>query len=89
MDDGTAEPEWQWDGRSLAFRLFPVTSPSSRSLSDRLFLALVALLPLHTVFVRVEVAWKPWLILLAAVAALDLWEERGIPLVEAGWHSAC
>jgi len=56
-----------------------VTSPSSRSLSDRLFLALVALLPLHTVFVRVEVAWKPWLILLAAVAVLDLWHERGFP----------
>jgi O-Antigen ligase len=56
-----------------------VTSPSSRSLSDRLFLALVALLPLHTVFVRVEVAWKPWLILLVAVAVMDLWQERGLP----------
>jgi hypothetical protein len=44
-----------------------------------LFLALVVLLPLHTVFFRVEIAWKPWLILLAVVAALDLWEERRFP----------
>ncbi len=44
-----------------------------------LFLALVALLPLHTLFLRAEIAWKPWLILLAAVAALDLWEERRLP----------
>jgi O-antigen ligase len=64
---------------SLAFPLFPVTSAPARSLSDRLFLALVALLPLHTLFVRVEIAWKPWLILLAAVVALDLWEERRFP----------
>ena len=53
--------------------------PSSRSLSDRLFLVLVALLPLHTVFIRVEVAWKPWIILLAVIAILDLWQERGFP----------
>ena len=48
-------------------------------MSDRLFLALVALLPLHTVFFRLEVAWKPWLILFAAVAVLDLWQERRFP----------
>jgi hypothetical protein len=47
--------------------------------SDRLFLALVALLPLHTVFVRVEIAVKPWLVLVAVVAALDLWRERRFP----------
>ncbi len=48
-------------------------------MSDRLFLALVALLPLHTLFFRLEIAWKPWLILVAAVAVLDLWQERSFP----------
>ncbi|MGH8950452.1 MAG: O-antigen ligase family protein [Acidimicrobiia bacterium] len=56
-----------------------MTTTPFRSLSRMLFLALVALLPLHTVFLRAEIAWKPWLILLAAVAALDLWEERRLP----------
>jgi O-antigen ligase len=55
-----------------------VTS-SPHPLSRRLFLALVALLPLHTVFVRVEIALKPWLVLVAAVAALDLSQERRWP----------
>ncbi len=40
---------------------------------------LVALLPLQTVFVRVEIAWKAWLFLLIAVVALELWETRGRP----------
>jgi O-antigen ligase len=48
-------------------------------LSRPLFLALVVLLPLHTFFIRAEIAWKPWLILLAVVAALDLWDERRLP----------
>lgn len=48
-------------------------------LSRILFLALVAVLPLHTVYLRFEVAWKPWLVLVAVVAGLDLWEERGYP----------
>ncbi len=48
-------------------------------MSDRLFLALVALLPIHTLFFRLEIAWKPWLILVAVVAALDLWQERSFP----------
>lgn len=48
-------------------------------LSRRLYLALVALLPLHTVFLRVEVALKPWLVLVVIVAALDLWHERRYP----------
>jgi hypothetical protein len=34
---------------------------------------------LHTLFVRVEVAIKPWLVLVAAVAALDLWQQRRFP----------
>ena len=42
-------------------------------------MALVALLPLHTVFIRAEIAWKPWLILLIAVATLDVWNERRFP----------
>jgi hypothetical protein len=44
-----------------------------------LFLALVVLLPVHTLFIRAQIAWKPWLILVAAVAAVDLWEERRFP----------
>jgi len=44
-----------------------------------LFLALVVVLPLHTVFIRAEIAWKPWLLLVALVAVLDLWEERRFP----------
>lgn len=56
-----------------------MTSPPSHSRSRSLFLALVVLLPLHTLYIRAEIAWKPWLILLAAVAAIDLWEERRIP----------
>ena len=54
-------------------------STPARSLSRTLFLALVALLPLHTLFLRAEIAWKPWLILIAAVTILDLWEERQFP----------
>ena len=56
-----------------------MTSTPARSLSRTLFLALVALLPLHTLFLRAEIAWKPWLILLAAVVIVDLWEERRFP----------
>ena len=40
---------------------------------------LVALLPVHTVFIRVEIALKPWLILVALVAVVDLWQERSFP----------
>jgi hypothetical protein len=58
--------------------VFPVT-PVPHPITRRLFLALVALLPLHTVFLRVEVALKPWLILVAVVAALDIWQQRRFP----------
>jgi O-antigen ligase len=44
-----------------------------------LFLALVVLLPVHTLYIRAQIAWKPWLILVAAVAVVDLWEERRFP----------
>lgn len=54
-------------------------SAQPRSLSRALFLALVVVLPLHTVFFRVQVAWKPWLILLPILAAIDIWEARGYP----------
>ncbi len=49
------------------------------SISHVLFLTLVAVLPLHTVFFRVEIAWKPWLILLVVVASLDLLASEGFP----------
>ena len=56
-----------------------MTSPLSHSRSRHLFLALVVLLPVHTLFIRAQIAWKPWLILVAAVAVVDLWEERRFP----------
>ena len=68
-----------WDGSQLASMPFPLTSSSPPSLSRHLFLALVVLLPMHTLFIRAQIAWKPWLILLAVVAAIDLWEERRFP----------
>lgn len=46
--------------------------------SDRLFLALVALLPLHTVYLYRWVAWKPWLVLMLVIVALDLISGRGL-----------
>lgn len=58
---------------------------SLQRVSDRLFGALVFLLPLHTVYLYAWVAWKPWIVLLALVAALDLISgrifSRGKPLV--------
>ncbi|MEX2653206.1 MAG: O-antigen ligase family protein [Acidimicrobiia bacterium] len=56
-----------------------MTSPPSHSRSRHLFLALVVLLPVHTLYIHAQIAWKPWLILVAAVAAIDLWEERRFP----------
>ncbi|MDP8959058.1 MAG: O-antigen ligase family protein, partial [Actinomycetota bacterium] len=40
----------------------------------RLFLALVAVLPLHTLFVDAWVSWKPYMLLLAALVLIDLWQ---------------
>lgn len=66
------------------------TFPSIASISttDRLrrvlFLAVVALLPLHTVFFSAWVSWKPFMILLVAVGLIDLyggWLGRSWP-----WH---
>lgn len=49
------------------------------------FLALIALLPLHTVFLRAEIAIKPWLLLLVVVVFADalsrdiaLWHRRAL-----------
>lgn len=39
----------------------------------------MVLLPVHTLYIHAQIAWKPWLILVAAVAAIDLWEERRFP----------
>ena len=53
-------------------------------LRHRLFLTFVALLPLHTVFVRAWVAWKPWLVLLILLVGIQAFEgirDRTWP-----WH---
>lgn len=39
---------------------------------DRLFLALVAVLPLHTVFMSAWISWKPFLVLLLVLLAVDV-----------------
>jgi O-antigen ligase len=52
---------------------------------QRLFLGLVAVLPLHTVYLSAWISWKPFLVLLAVLAVWDLVEgirERAWP-----WHS--
>lgn len=58
---------------------YPPGDPGGLRVRQRLFLALVFLLPLHTVFLRAWVAWKPLLLLLAGVVALDLltWRRTG------------
>ncbi|MGB7859743.1 MAG: O-antigen ligase family protein [Acidimicrobiia bacterium] len=43
------------------------------------YFALIAVLPLHTVFVRAQVAWKPWIALLILVAVLDWFVGGGFP----------
>ena len=45
----------------------------------RLFVALIALLPLHTVFVDAWIAWKPWLVLVGVMGVLDLVVTKGYP----------
>lgn len=41
-------------------------------MSKRLFLAMVAVLPLHTVFLSAWISWKPFLILLVALVIFDI-----------------
>lgn len=43
-------------------------------LRQRLFLAMVAVLPLHTVFLTAWISWKPYLVLVIVIAALDIVE---------------
>jgi hypothetical protein len=50
------------------------TATIAPTLRRRLLLTLVALLPLHTVFVDAWVAWKPWLVLLIGLTALQAWD---------------
>lgn len=54
-------------------------SPFTRSLLRILFLSLIAVLPLQTVFFRYGIAWKPWLLLLGVTALLDAYQSRGFP----------
>jgi len=52
--------------------------------SEGAFLAMVALLPLHTFFVAAWISWKPYLVLVAGLAAwhaADGWRQRSWP-----WH---
>lgn len=56
----------------------------TRRWDDRLFLSLVAVLPLHTVFVTAWISWKPFLVLLVVLAGRDVVvavRERAWP-----WH---
>lgn len=47
-------------------------------------LALVAVLPLHTVYVHAWISWKPYLVLLGVLAAVDLW--GGLRQRQWPWH---
>lgn len=58
--------------------------PKTLTWRDRLFLAMVAVLPLHTVFYEAWVSWKPFLVILVVLAAGDVIagvRDRGYP-----WH---
>jgi O-antigen ligase len=54
---------WQAIGR------WPV---QTRSTTDRVFLAMVAVLPLHTVFLSAWISWKPFLVLLVVIIVADI-----------------
>ena len=51
---------------------------------QRLFLAMVAVLPLHTVYLSAWISWKPFMILLAVMALWDLGD--GIRFRKWPWH---
>lgn len=42
-----------------------------RTFADRLFLAFVALLPLHTVHLEAWISWKPWLVFVLVLVIMD------------------
>lgn len=52
----------------------------------RLFLVLVGVLPLHTVFLSAWISWKPFLIALAVLAAVDV--ADAVRLRRWPWHRA-
>lgn len=54
------------------------------TLRERLFLGLVAVLPLHTVYVSAWISWKPFLIAIVVLAAWDLVE--GLSQRRWPWH---
>ena len=51
---------------------------------DRLFLVMVALLPLHTVYLSAWVSWKPYLVILGLLGFWDLLD--GLRLRVWPWH---
>ena len=53
-------------------------------LRERLFLAMVGVLPLHTVFLSAWISWKPYLLIVAVLAVWDLID--GIRLRTWPWH---
>ena len=54
------------------------------SLRERLFLVMVAVLPLHTVFLSAWISWKPYLVLVGVLAIWDLIE--GVRVRAFPWH---
>lgn len=51
---------------------------------QRLFLAMVAVLPLHTVYLSAWISWKPFMVLLAVLALWDL--SDGVRSRQWPWH---
>ena len=54
------------------------------SLRDRLFLVMVGVLPLHTVFLSAWISWKPYLVIVAVLGVWDLTD--GIRSKTWPWH---
>lgn len=50
----------------------PRTPDQMSLLRQRLFLAMVAVLPLHTVFLSAWISWKPYLVVVIALGLLDI-----------------
>lgn len=63
-----------------------VNQPPKLTFPDGIFLAMIAMLPLHTVFFEAWISWKPWLVLLVVVILVDLWD--GIREREWPYHPA-
>jgi O-antigen ligase len=57
----------------------PVPTDEKSKLRKRLFLAMVAVLPLHTVFLSAWISWKPYLVIVILIAVFDLtdWVRTG------------